>query len=142
VQPTKGSGCTPKGCLIVGGVVGFLVIGLVAFVALFAPSTPRTAPTPSQSNPPSTVKEPVGLKRRCGTPDRDTSSQFENSRPPIVTRIVEYRSRGLRIVYLADAPMGSPPPYSWKFIGASDIPSNKLISMDELQQRLTLIGCR
>jgi hypothetical protein len=147
VVVARGEGCFLQtlnvGCGMVA--LGLLTVGLLitafcAYVLLKAKSE-ITAPTPEVV---SALKAgPAELLRRCGKPDRDDSTAYDNPRPPIVTRFIEYRSKGLKIFYVADAQMGAPPPYSgWKLVGVIDIPANKAISLSDAQQRLVNTGCQ
>lgn len=77
------------------------------------------------------------LVQRFGKPDRVRSTEHDKPRPPFVTRILEYKKEGVRIVLLANAPVGSPPPYSsWKLMGYQNAKDNAVISEEEFTQRV------
>jgi hypothetical protein len=72
-----------------------------------------------------------------GTPDGDDSTANDNPRPPIPTRIIEYRPENVRIIFYPDVTFGDPPPYSrWKVVGYIDISTNTKISSTEASSRL------
>lgn len=72
-----------------------------------------------------------------GKPDVDKSSESENPRPPIVTRQLIYKKENVRVVYLANVPAGSPPPYdSWKLIGFQDQRTGAVLKPAEAVRRL------
>jgi hypothetical protein len=59
---------------------------------------------------------------RYGKPDRFSSTEKDKPRPPIPTRFLEYKTEGVRFVFVPDAPVSSPPPYKmWILVGAQDI---------------------
>jgi hypothetical protein len=64
------------------------------------------------------------LLSRCGKPSKDDSTANDAPRPPIPSRIIEYRKQRLRILFVPSEPVGDPPPYHWKLVGVVDIPSN------------------
>ena len=77
------------------------------------------------------------LLARFGRPDQVRSTEADKPRPPFVTRMLEYKKEGVRIVLLANAPMGSPPPYSsWKLMGYQNMKDNAVITEDEFVQRV------
>lgn len=83
------------------------------------------------------VVDPSEIVSQYGKPDRVVSSEYENPRPPFVTRMIEYRREGVRFTLLANAPIGSPPPYkSWKLMGYQDPKNNEVISQAEAEKRL------
>ncbi len=62
---------------------------------------------------------------RCGTPTRDASTAYEQPRPPVPSRVIEYADQKLRFL-LAPAEgvnLDDPPPYSWQLIGVTDMES-------------------
>lgn len=81
--------------------------------------------------------DPAALIAKYGKPDRMTSTEYDKPRPPFVTRMLEYKKEGVLIGLLANAPMGSPPPYSsWKLLGYQDIASKSVITQEEAERRL------
>ena len=82
--------------------------------------------------------DPSDLVKKYGKPDKLRSSEYEKPRPPLVTRMYEYRSANVRIVLLAEGPTGSPPPYaSWRLIGYQDPRDNSVLTPDEAERRLS-----
>lgn len=74
---------------------------------------------------------------KYGQPDQIKLSEHENPRPPIVSKQLIYEKENVRVVYLADAPIGSPPPYKgWKFFGFQDQRTNAVLKADEVGRRL------
>lgn len=81
--------------------------------------------------------DPTDIVAKYGKPDKIKSTEHDKPRPPIVTRMLEYRKEHVRFVLFADAPMGSPPLYdSWKLMGTQDPRDNSVISDKEAAQRL------
>jgi hypothetical protein len=87
----------------------------------------------SSSNPITDSKGravPVGVSNdaelliaRCGQPSSDDSTDHDNPRPPIPSRIVEYKKQRLRFLFIpgGGSKLGDPPPYKWKFVGVTDM---------------------
>lgn len=98
-----------------------------ALVLLTNPATARDMP----------VVDPSAIVAKYGKPDRSTSTEYDKPRPPMVTRIFDYKKENVRFVFLANAPAGSPPPYkSWLLMGTADIRENKVIPIAEAERRL------
>jgi hypothetical protein len=77
------------------------------------------------------------IARKYGTPDSITSTEYDKPRPPFVTKFVTYTSENVRFVLIADAPMGSPPPYTtWKLMGVQDPRNNDVLSAAEVARRM------
>ena len=84
------------------------------------------------------VVDPAAILTKYGKPDRTVSTEYDKPRPPFVTRMLEYKKENVRIALLANAPMGSPPPYqSWKLMGFQDLKSNEVIAEAEAGRRLS-----
>lgn len=74
---------------------------------------------------------------RSGKPDSIVSTEYDKPRPPMVTKFLVYKKEGVRFVFLADAPIGSPPPYkSWKLIGAQDPKTDAVLKGPEAKKRM------
>jgi hypothetical protein len=74
------------------------------------------------------------LVKNCGTPFKDDSTAYDNPRPPIVTRFIEYKVKGvhLRFIYVpGNGHVGDPPPYDWKLQGIMDVKKNKLYNHEQ-----------
>ena len=83
------------------------------------------------------------LIARCGQPTSDDSTDYDNPRPPIPTRIIEYRSQKLRFMFIPgkNSNLGDPPPYTWKLLGVTDMkaadPSRaRVVSLSEAVRRM------
>ena len=84
------------------------------------------------------VVDPTDIIAGYGKPDRTVSTEYDKPRPPFVTRMLEYKKENVRIALLANAPMGSPPPYSsWRLMGYQDLKGNEVIAQDEADRRLS-----
>ena len=84
------------------------------------------------------VVDPADILAKYGKPDRTVSTEYDKPRPPFVTRMLEYKKENVRIVLLANAPIGSPPPYqSWRLMGFQDLKSNEVIAEAEAERRLS-----
>ena len=129
-----------------GGTLGILFLGLciILLYVWVGHSLQNRLPQISDKNPsekvdslgrsvPQGVSDDVGLLiSRCGKPSLDDSTAYDHPRPPIVTRWVEYRKQNVHVVFVADAPLNTPPPYRWKFMGIQSIRSpKKALSVDE-----------
>jgi hypothetical protein len=78
------------------------------------------------------------LVSKYGKPDIDDSTQYDNPRPPIVTRWLIYKKENVRAWYVPDGvSIGDPPPYrKWKLFGFADEKTKKPISAYEADRRL------
>jgi hypothetical protein len=77
------------------------------------------------------------LVMNCGTPFKDDSTAYDSPRPPIVTRFIDYKVKGvhLRFVYVpGNGHVGDPPPYDWKLQMVANIKTNKLYNHDQLSK--------
>jgi hypothetical protein len=125
------AGCT--GCLLLVTIPALI---FAACSAIFSSKTskPRTI-TSSAMNQPLT---PDFILQNCKRPDIDDNTLNENPRPTMVTRWMEWRAEGFKLVFL-DAGNVSHLNGSWKPIGAIDLKSNQGLSADEVRRRLRLI---
>lgn len=75
---------------------------------------------------------------RFGHPDVDTSSDREQPRPPITTRVLTYNRARVRAMFRAELPFGSKasPAGRWKSIGYADPTSNTRLSESDAVSRL------
>lgn len=78
------------------------------------------------------------LITRCGKPSLDDSTAYDKPRPPIPSRIVEYKAQRLRIFFLpgGSARLGDPPPYKWKLFSILDTRTKKAVSPTEAIRRM------
>lgn len=83
------------------------------------------------------VVHPNEIIAKYGKPDRIESTEYDKPRPPLVTRMLEYRKENVRFAFLANAPVGLPPPYkSWYLMGTQDPRSNAVISAEDAAIRM------
>lgn len=101
-----------------------LIIGVLAISGAFA-----------QSKFPSL--HPDAVIAKYGKPDAVESTEYDDPRPPFVTRMLTYRKERVRCVFLPDEPVGSPPPYKkWLFLGAQDARDNSVLKAEEVTARM------
>lgn len=80
---------------------------------------------------------PDSILAKYGKPDKVKTTEHDSPRPPIVTRMLEYRKERVRFTFFPDVPMGSPPPYrEWKLMGFQDPTTNAVINADEVEKRM------
>lgn len=95
-----------------------------------------TLPLPVQASE-FPIVNPAEIITKYGKPDRIQSAEFEKPRPPFVTKMLEYKKQNVRYVFLANAQIGSPPPYkSWYLMGTQDPRDNSVIASNEADQRM------
>jgi hypothetical protein len=83
------------------------------------------------------IVHPNEIIAKYGKPDSTQSSEYEKPRPPLVTRMLEYKKERVRFTFLPTAKIGSPPPYkSWYLLGTQDPNDNAVISADEAARRM------
>lgn len=72
-----------------------------------------------------------------GKPDKIKSSEYDDPRPPLVTRMLEYKKEHVRFTFLSSEPIGKIPPHDdWLLIGTQDPSNNSVISIDVAKQRM------
>lgn len=80
---------------------------------------------------------PEAVIAKYGQPDVIDSTEYDKPRPPLVTKFVIYKNENVRFVFLADAPVGSPPPYKkWKLLGAQDPRNDSVLKAEEVEKRM------
>jgi hypothetical protein len=76
---------------------------------------------------------------KYGRPERDDdSTQYHASRPPIVTRLIEYRVENIRISFAPTGKFDLPPYARWKVISYIDINTNTKLLSAAVAERLIL----
>jgi hypothetical protein len=71
-----------------------------------------------------------------GMPDEIGSTEYDKPRPLFVTKWLIYHKEKVKFMLIADAPLGSPPPYSlWRLIGAMDPRNDALLDAKEVLKR-------
>ncbi len=83
------------------------------------------------------------LIARCGQPSSDISSEHENPRPLIPSRIIEYRKQRLRFTFVpgGNTRPSDSPPNQWKLVGITEMtaanPSHaRVVSPSEAVRRM------
>ncbi len=105
----------------------YRLLGIVLLAACGAPLNAKELPT----------VDPAHIIAKYGKPDRIKSTEYDKPRPPLVTRMIEYKKENVRFTLLANGPVGSPPPYSsWKLIGFQDPRDNSVIPAEEVERRM------
>ena len=72
---------------------------------------------------------------RLGRPDKDDSTAYDQPRPPVVSRWLDYTKQNVRVWLVPTNRIGDPPPYTWKLLGFFDIAKQQRISPDEVARR-------
>ena len=98
------------------------LLSKIALVAL----VPLTAN--AQSMP---VVDPADFVAKYGKPDQIRSTEYDKPRPPFVTKMLEYKKENVRIVLLANVPMGSPPPTTPGSLWATKTPGTTVSSSSQ-----------
>jgi hypothetical protein len=132
-QPTATQTAQGCGCLLV--VFVGLAIGLGLCTSSNKPTASTTPLPPVQFG---VGDDAAAWLSRCDPPESDTTTAYDNPRPPIVTRSLSYSSKGVRILLVPkDVSMGTPPPYSaWKLMGVTDPSNNQPIEPSEALRRM------
>ncbi len=107
-----------------GITVGLGVLGAIIGQMGESPSSSAVI-TDTKGRPvsPGVTNDAELLLARCGQPSTDDSTENDNPRPPIPSRIIEYKKQRLRFMFIpgGTAKLGDPPPYKWKLIGITDM---------------------
>lgn len=88
---------------------------------------------------PRAVNQAKVLIQSCGTPSRDVSTAYNDPRPPIPFREIDYSSQHLQFAFVpgGGAKIGDPPPYRWALSGVVDSTTNQRISLQEAADRMS-----
>jgi hypothetical protein len=126
---------------------GIIISLFIVFILLIVFGVKRVDKTPSLSEgertdiPSNEGKSNDDLSlliSKYGKPDIDDSTQYDNPRPPIVTRWLIYKKENVRAWYVPDGvSIDDPPPYhKWKLFSFVDEKTKKPISAYEADRRL------
>jgi len=133
-----------SGCLEIVGVSLLLLLIVGALVHYSSHSSSGDNVSTNNDSigrplPPSVTNDAELLIQRCGKPDKDDSTENDNPRPPIPSRLIDYKKARLRFAYLpgGDTHVGDPPPYKWKFFGVVDLKTNKAVTAGQLESVLS-----
>jgi hypothetical protein len=98
------------------------ILSLFAMVAVAEAAAVNTD-SKGRAVPPNVTNDAELLLARCGQPSRDDTTENDKPRPPIPSRIIEYKKQRLRMMFIpgSGAKVGDPPPYNWKLIGITDM---------------------
>jgi len=135
-----------RGCLLV--LLAFMV--MVILIIIFAPdSSQNSAVSPAITDstgrpvPAGVTNDAELLIARCGQPSSDDSTAYDNPRPPIPSRTIEYKKEKLRFMFIpgGGATVEDAPPYKWKLVGITDMkaadPSQaRVVSVSEAARRM------
>jgi len=112
------------------------------FVIGFGPDSHQPA-TPTASQETDRNEDAVGndaelLISRCGRPDKDWATDYDDPRPPIPSRFISYNKAHLKFAYIpgAGSKAGDPPPYEWKLVGIVDTRTGKAVTAENLKATL------
>lgn len=139
VCPHCGVKVASKSSIGCGPIIGIAL--LIGFIALIFGGGNSSNTSGSNSTPqPTTAGTRDDSKNFIsifGEPDRIISTEYDDPRPPIVTKLLLYKKQNVQVAFIADAPVNSPPPYdAWKLLGFQDGKTKQPISNDELQRRM------
>jgi hypothetical protein len=136
----KGQKITPLASWIGAGVVLTPLCWIANQTMLNKPGPPKTVTTEASPAPVQfgTGDDAAAWLSRCAPPESDTTTAYDDPRPPIVTRFLSYPSKSVRIILVPNRePMGSPPPYSsWRLMGVTDPGNNQPIEPKEALRRM------
>lgn len=137
--PHCGAKIASKSSMGCGSIVGIVL--LVGFLALiFGGGNSSNNSGSGSTSSPTTAGVRDDSKNFIsifGEPDRIESTEYDNPRPTIVTKLLIYKKQKIQAAFVADVPPDTPPPYnSWKLLGFQDEQTNQPISNDELQRRM------
>ena len=143
VQIIEAKKKTSIGTIGCATIIGLLLLGWWVS-SLSGPDTrtsTTTSSTPTATSGPAARadgNEAQAFIDRFGKPDDDESSETERPRPPIVTRMLTYKTDRVRAIFRADIPFASKERVAgrWKLVGYTDPTSNTKIAQDEAFLRL------
>jgi hypothetical protein len=123
VCPTCGHRFTRTSVKLLAWFLGIpFVISLIFAINSSPDATSRVTDSKGRPVSPGVTNDAELLLARCGRPSKDDSTDHDKPRPPIPSRIVEYKKQRLRFLFVpgGQTPIGEPP-YQWKFVGITDM---------------------
>jgi hypothetical protein len=111
-----------------------LIIGF-AFLVLMAIIGSNIKPP----GPSSTIGDDAELIiSRCGKPDIDDSTAYDNPRPLVPTRLLEYKEQSIRFSFIpgGNTSANDPPPYHWKILGTQDTVTDEPLDVAIAKRRM------
>jgi len=117
---------------------GGAILLILVLAAVFGTDEHSASLSNTSLVPPSVTNDAELLLFRCGAADIDDSTEDDNPRPPIPTRMITYKKAHLRFAYVpgGDSRVGDPPPYKWKFVGIVDTQIEKAVTAKTLESVL------
>jgi hypothetical protein len=83
------------------------------------------------------LASPEAFIAKFGPPDAIETTANDNPRPPFVTKMLTYKKERVQFIFVADAKVGTPPPYEkWLLMGAIDIKKKTSLDPDTALNRL------
>lgn len=124
--------------LIFGSPCAWVISGQVRSRILQA-SLSQTVVHAASVPAPRAVDQAAALIQACGTPSRDISTAYNNPRPPIPFRVLDYNGSHLQFAFVpgGGAKIGDPPPYQWRLSGVLDSTTNQRVSLQEAANRMS-----
>jgi hypothetical protein len=146
-------GCLLVFCVLI--VLGAIVGGIMSAV-YHTPPLPTSAPSPSTNSnkqplsvsalpgssatpspSPSSMEDVQVFIATYGTPDKEDTTAYDNPRPPMVSRILEYEPEHVRVLCIPDAKVDDSPPYKgWLLVGFIDTRDRHVLKRPEVDERL------
>jgi hypothetical protein len=123
-----------QGCLVLLGTLFFLGISVAM---CRSDSEKPEAVAPQSAIPFGKGDDAAAWLSRCAPPEQETSTAYDDPRPPIVTRFLDYPSKGVRVILVPIAPADSSPPYEkWRLMGLTDPATDQPIDPKEARRRM------
>ena len=123
------------GCGSIVGIV--IVVGIIALIFSGGSSNDTGSSSASSQASAEARDDSRNFISIFGEPDQIESTEYDNPRPSIVTKLLIYKKQNVQAVFVADVPVDIPPPYdAWKLFGFQDERTNQPITNDELQRRM------
>jgi hypothetical protein len=112
-----------------------LLIGMLCACGGGGSNNPKAEPKQAESDEQKQTEPHDDLTvftARFGPPDSDTSTENEKPPRPFVTRRLIYEAENLRVVYMPDVKIGTPPPFKkWKLFGFLNNKTNEVIEPED-----------
>ncbi len=80
--------------------------------------------------------DPEVVIKKYGVPDQIDTTEFDNPRPPMLSKILVYRKENVQFVFMAPALGGKASPVKWMLIGASDPRDDSPLGVEEMEDRM------
>jgi hypothetical protein len=80
--------------------------------------------------------DPEVVIKKYGVPDQIDTTEFDNPRPPMLSKILVYRKENVQFLFMSSALRGQASPVKWMLVGASDPRDDSLLEVDEMEERM------